>query len=47
MRLQFENGEEGVFFASVGPGGAAEPRLVAIPAVTALHTDDIDEAEDG
>ena len=43
VRLQFENGEEGVFFAS---GGFLEvqPSVVTILADAALHADDIDEA---
>ena len=43
VRLQFENGEEDVFFAS---GGFLEvqPNVVTVLADTALHAEDIDEA---
>ena len=43
VRLQFEDGEDDVFFAS---GGFLEiqPGVVTVLADTALHADDIDEA---
>ena len=43
VRLQFEGGEDDVFFAS---GGFLEiqPGVVTVLADTALHADDIDEA---
>ena len=43
VRLQFENGEEDVFFASAG-FLEVQPSVVTILADTASHADDIDEA---